>query len=126
MAKVRTLEETRDAGTAQAAGQTLTVAAWLDHWLEHIAARRVRPRTLESYRTCVRLHLLPGIGHHRLDRLQPEHLERLYGTLGERLSSTTVLRVHRVLSRALKVAMQRGKVGRNVATLVDARRSAGP
>ena len=120
VAKVRALEEKRDAGTAQAAGQTLTVAAWLEHWLEHIAARRVRPRTLESYQASVRLHLVPGIGHHRLDRLQPEHLERLYGALGERLSSTTVLRVHRILSRALKVAMQRGKVARNVAGLVDA------
>jgi integrase len=31
-----------------------------------------------------------------------------------------VLQAHRVLSRALKVAMQRGRVARNVATLVDA------
>ncbi len=120
VAKVRALEEKRDAGTAQAAGQTLTVGAWLEHWLEHIASRRVRPRTLESYRSILRMHLVPGIGHHRLDRLQPEHLERLYGLLGEQLSSSTVLRVHRVLSRALKVAQQRGRVGRNVAVLVDA------
>jgi hypothetical protein len=31
-----------------------------------------------------------------------------------------VLEIHRILSRALKVAMQRGYVTRNVATLVDA------
>jgi integrase len=35
------------------------------------------------------------------------------------LSPSTVLRAHRVLSRALKVAMQRGKVARNVCTLLD-------
>lgn len=121
VAKVRALEAKRDAGTAEAAGRAPTVGDWLDHWLEHIAPRRVRARTLESYEALVRLHLRPGLGHHRLDRLQPEHLEQLYGSLLEDkgLSPATVLRLHRVLSRALRVAMQRGKIARNVATLVD-------
>jgi integrase len=121
VAKVRGLEAKRDAGTAEAAGRAPTVGDWLDHWLEHIAPRRVRARTLESYEALVRLHLRPGIGHHRLDRLQPEHLEQLYGSLldDKGLSPATVLRLHRVLSRALRVAMQRGKIARNVATLVD-------
>jgi integrase len=62
----------------------------------------------------------PGVGHHRLDRLQPEHLERLYAALAEKgLSPASILRAHRVLSRAVRVASQRGKVARNVATLVD-------
>lgn len=121
VAKVRALEVKRDAGTAEAAGRAPTVGDWLDHWIEHIAPRRVRARTLESYEALVRLHLRPGVGHHRLDRLQPEHLEQLYGSLLEDkgLSPATVLRLHRVLSRALRVAMQRGKIARNVATLVD-------
>ncbi len=67
-------------------------------------------------------HQLPsGIGHHRLDRLRPEHVERLYGDLQARgLSPASILQAHRVLSRALKVAMQRDKVARNVCALVDA------
>ncbi len=36
------------------------------------------------------------------------------------LAPATVLQAHRLLSRALKIAMQRGRVGRNVCTLVDA------
>ena len=102
VAKVRALEAKRDAGTAEAAGRAPTVGDWLDHWLDHIAPRRVRARTLESYEALVRLHLRPGLGHHRLDRLQPEHLEQLYGSLLEekRLSPATVLRLHRVLWRA--------------------------
>lgn len=120
VAKVRALEAKRDAGVASTAGQQPTLGDWLDHWLDNIAARRVRPRTLETYRSIVRLHLTPAIGHHRLDRLQPEHLERMHGVLLEKdLSPATVLRAHRVLARALKVAHQRGKVARNVATLVD-------
>ena len=66
---MRALETKRDAGTVEAAGKAPTVGEWLDHWLDIIAARKVRARTLESYRTTVRLHLGPGLGHHRLDRL---------------------------------------------------------
>lgn len=118
-AKIRHLEHHRANDTVSAV-RSETVAAWLDHWLTTIAPNRVRPRTLESYETIIRLHIAPYIGGQRLDRLQPEHLELLYKLLLERgLSSTTVLRVHRVISRALKVATQRGRTHRNIASLVD-------
>jgi integrase len=121
VAKVRTLEGKRDAGTAGAASKAPTVGQWLEHWLDTIAARKVRPSTLQRYRQLATHQLLPGIGHHRLDRLQPEHVEKLYADLeASGLAAATVLQAHRVLSRALKVAMQRDKVARNVCTLVDA------
>ncbi len=50
--------------------------------------------------------LSPKVGHHRLDRLQPEHVEAAWRALAdEGLSPATVLVNHRILSRALKVAM---------------------
>jgi integrase len=119
--KVRELQAKRDAGQTARAGKVPTVGEWLDYWLTHIAARRLRPLTLQSYQTTVRLHIKPAIGHHRLDRLQPEHLETFYLAMeGKGLSASSALRAHRIVSRALKVAMQRGKVARNVAALVDA------
>jgi len=119
--KVRALEGKRDAGTGGAAGKSPTVAAWLNHWLDTIAARKVRPSTLQRYRQLVTNQLAPKLGHHRLDRLQPEHVERVYAELlAAGLSPASVLQAHRVLSRALKVAMQRGRVARNVCALVDA------
>src|SRR3954453_9420668 len=50
VAKVRALEVRRDAGLVEAAGKPQTVGDWLDHWLDNIAARKVRARTLESCR----------------------------------------------------------------------------
>ncbi len=60
VAKVRALDAKRDAGMVEAAGEAPTVGDWLEHWLENIAARKVRARTLESYRSTIRLHLRPG------------------------------------------------------------------
>src|SRR3954451_22662304 len=119
VAKVRELERKRDSGTVGETS-TPTVAWWLEHWLTTIAPRRVRQRTLESYESVVRRHLIPGIGRHRLDRLRPEHLDQLYtALLDDGYSTASVLRHHRILSRALTVAVQRGHVPRNVAALVD-------
>jgi integrase len=119
--KVRELEEQRDAGIVLNSGRTMTVEQWLNHWLTAIAVRRLRPKTYENYSCNVRRHIVRLLGHHRLDRLQPEHLEAAWGQLSaEGLSSATVLLNHRILSRALTVALQRGRVARNVATLIDA------
>jgi hypothetical protein len=46
--------------------------------------------------------------------------------LEQGLSSSTVLKVHRILSRAPKIAVRRNKVTRNVATLIDAPVAADP
>lgn len=120
--KVRELERSRDSGHLAKPAAGLTVAQWMEIWLTTIAPRRVRQSTLEStYAPKVRNRIIPGLGKHRLDRLTPEHVERFYTRLeAERLAPATVLQIHRILSRALKVATQRGYVGRNVATLVDA------
>ncbi len=119
--KVRALERKRGERSGGEAGRSATVGARLEHWLDTIAAPKVRPSTLTRYRQLVAHQLAPKVGHHRLDRLQPEHIERMYvDLLAAGLSPATVLQAHRVLSRSLKVATQRGRVARNVCTLVDA------
>jgi integrase len=120
-AKVRALEKKRDAGSITTVGKVPTVGEWLTYWLENIAEPKVRPSTLQGYHSKVTMHLIPGLGEHRLDRLQPEHLEKFYAACARKgLSPATVLQMHRILSRSLKVATQRERVARNVATLVDA------
>ena len=62
---------------------------------------------MDSYQSQITNHLVRHLGHHRLDRLQPEHIERAYAALeAEGLSASSVLLNHRILSRSLKVAMQ--------------------
>lgn len=75
---------------------------------------------MTRYRLAIRSHLAPKLAHHRVDRLQPEHLEVAYLELvAGGLAASTVLYAHRVLSQALSVAVRRGTLARNVASLVD-------
>ncbi|WP_420123764.1 tyrosine-type recombinase/integrase [Nakamurella sp.] len=116
--KVRDLERARDQGQVRRPGQRWTVAAWLDHWLENIARPNLRATSYSAYQVAVRRHLIPEIGKHRLDRLEPEHLERLYRKIvadGGRPGRAH--QVHRTIRTALGEAHRRGHVARNVAAL---------
>ncbi|GGR78469.1 site-specific integrase [Micromonospora fulviviridis] len=119
-AKVRELERKRDAASVTSPGKVPTVGEWLTYWLENVAERKVRASTWQGYQSKITQHLVPGLGSHRLDRLQPEHVEKFYRACSATLSPSTVLQIHRILSRALKVAVQRERVARNVCALVDA------
>lgn len=125
-AKVKELEKLRASNKVSKAGRPPTVEQWLTMWLETACARKVAdgsmaPRTLDDYWSKCRLYVFPGIGKHRVDKLAPDHLDAMYlGMLKRDLSSGTVLKTHRIISRALKVAMQREIIHRNVATLIDA------
>jgi site-specific recombinase XerD len=124
--KVRELERQRDSGHVSKAGRAPTVAEWMAEFLDVICERlvlseKMAPRTLTDYRSKASNWIVPLLGKHRLDRLAPEHLDAAYTTmLEEGLSPSSVLKVHRILSRALTIAVRRGRVSRNVATLIDA------
>jgi integrase len=121
--KVRDLERERDAGTVRKPGQRWTVETWLTHWVDNIAAPVVRENTIAGYRVAVRKHLIPGVGGHRIDRLEPEHLERLYARMMANGSApATAHQAHRTIRTALNEAVRRGHLTRNPATLAKAPR----
>jgi integrase len=119
--KVQDLEAKRDANKVDRPGRAPIVEAWMRTYLDDIAARDLEPNTLQSYWSDTRNWIIPYLGKHRLDRLQPEHLDKLYSRMyAEGKAASHVLKVHRILSRALEIAVRREKVGRNVAKLIDA------
>jgi integrase len=108
----------------QAAGVTIapeqyTVAEFLDRWLRELICHR-RPRTQESYEGMIRLHIVPYVGTHKLQKLLPEHVQAMMNALtASSLGPRTVEYACLVLSRALNQAVKWGYVTRNVARLAE-------
>ncbi len=98
----------------------LTVAQWLDRWLEFIAPQKLRPETLKSYALQIRVHLKPTLGHIRLADLQRAHVREWHVNLAKRgLKPATVQRIHGVLSGSLQDALEDNLVMRNVARGIE-------
>jgi Phage integrase, N-terminal SAM-like domain len=120
--KVRKLERERDEDKVRKPGQTWTVKQWLIYWLETIIAPPViTENAFIAYEVAARVHLIPGIGAHKLDKLEPEHLKLLYRKMTRAGAKPgRVHQVHRTIRAALNEAMRRKKITENPALLARA------
>lgn len=101
-------------------GPQQKVGQFLTHWVENVHKQSVRSRTYERYEEIVRLHLVPEIGHHQIQKLTPQHLQALYKKkLDDGLSTTTVISFHNVLHKALETAVRWNLIARNPCDLVS-------
>jgi integrase len=110
---------------APVAPAKLTVDAYLGEWLDQVAARRVRPSTLVSYRHCVDRYIVPSLGRKRLEKLSAREVRLFLSELIDQgTGARTVQLVHATLRVALEDATREEIVSRNVARLVRAPRPA--
>lgn len=112
--KLRELRKDIDAGNITTAPST-TVAAWLKRWITDVRGPHVRPKTKSWYEQAIRVHIVPQIGGHRIDRLTPEHVRNMVAAIQESASTASAKQAHTTLRTALKDAMDEGLVTRNVA-----------
>lgn len=103
-------------GNGHVVAKSATVTEWFDRWMASDIEKSKARNTVIAYRQWLDLHIKPHVGHHRLDRLRPEHVTALHDALWDKgLSDATVHGVHAVLRRGLRMAMRAGLVARNVA-----------
>lgn len=103
--------------------ERMTVALYLQRWLDDVAPSTVKPTTLDGYRWMVNRYWIDSIGHIRLSRLRPEHVQRVMRSMEQRsLSPRTIRQARAILRRALGQAERWGLVTQNAAALTDAPR----
>jgi integrase len=99
----------------------------LERWLPS-RKPALRPSTYDRSLGNIRLHIAPALGHVRLQQLTVDHLDQFYASQlseGNRsgvragLSPKSVRYLHTILHRALRDAMRKNLVVRNVADAAD-------
>lgn len=95
----------------------ITLAAYLAAWIESYKAN-IAPSTENGYRVNVR-HISGILGAKKLQKVNAVDIESMYAELSEKLSGTSLLYVHRVLSRALKQAVRQRLINSNPCAFVD-------
>lgn len=96
-----------------------SLACYLEHHLNSIEPT-LHPNTFWHYSQVVEDHIAPIIGSRRLKNLKPKHIQELYSIkLNNGLSPGTIHGIHRILSRALTIAVRRGFIEKNPAKFVS-------
>ena len=96
-----------------AVGGGATVATYLLTWLNTTGTSTLRPRSLERYRGIVERHVLPSVGHVRLERFSEQHVADLHGLWSQTVGQATVRYHHSVLRAAFREAVSRRLIDRN-------------
>ena len=100
------------------AGQ-ITVEKWLTYWLDTIAAPRLKPRTLATYRSTIKHQLIPHLGSKKLGKLTPTDIRRMVTQVTDKHSTRTAQAAYSVLAKALGDAVKDGKISTNPCDRMD-------
>lgn len=116
---------------------SITLAKWAAHWLEKIAPKDIKPRTLAGYKTVIDGYIIPLLGKKMLGKLSAQDVRRLHDAMASTpkdpklrdgrelpegtvmLSSTYALLAHNTLSVMLGAAMREGKIPANPCDMVS-------
>ncbi len=126
---------------------TMTVRQYMEYWLREVAEPKIRRTTFATYEGDVRLHIVPGLGRHKLKALNSRHVRTFITGLRTKcqccaqgkdagrikprccakspaeccqdaLSISSIQHVLRVLRAALQDAVDEELISRNVARTV--------
>ena len=103
----------------------MTLAQWLERWLDEFAAPRLRGSTMSGYRMYAEQYIKPRLGNKKMNSITQADIQRMYTRLkkegrvrehpehGRALSSGTVRRIHTMLHRAMADAVRAHIIPRN-------------
>ena len=106
-------------------GYNLTLAQWLDKWLDEYKTYTIRESTLQGYRRMVKNYITPHLGDKKLGSVTTADLQKLYNWLrkcgrvnehyekGDALSDSMVRSIHMLLHQAMDAAVQQRLVVKN-------------
>jgi len=103
--------------------ERLTVAEFLDRWLEQVIKPHRRPRTYSSYADTVRLYLKPRLGQHHLAKLTAPQVQTMINAMAATGSTRIAQYARGVLQQALNRAVKWDLLPRNVVQATDRPRS---
>lgn len=90
----------------------MTVGEWLEVWATEYLGE-VKPFTVASYKTQIRVHIAPALGRKKLQALTAPEIQHFYNSLSKGdppLSPKSIKNIHGVLHRALSQAVDLGYI----------------
>jgi len=90
----------------------LTFSEWLDTWMKEYKKNGVRPATYTSYHHNIEAHIRPALGNMELQKIRPEHIQKLLNDMSAGigkdapLAPWTVLKVKNIISGAMEQAIR--------------------
>ena len=96
-------------------GEKITLQVFSEKWMKEYCLNNLSPTTYHSYQQYLDQKILPALGHLKLTKIQPMHLQSFYNNLLEGgvrkdgkeggYSTSTIKKCHAILSSILNIAV---------------------
>lgn len=96
----------------------MTLGKWVSRWID-LRAAALAPRTIESYRELLRLHIAPTIGDRKLSRLKPKHISAMLADLLAAGHGRTAQLCYTLLRASLRAAVRSSRLDVNPCDQVE-------
>lgn len=91
-----------------------TLDAWMTYWMENELLGSVKVSSYQTYLRQINRHLRPALGHYFLSQLTPGIVyDFIEGRRAEGLADTTIRGIYRLLSAAMRFALDEGVIRKN-------------
>lgn len=97
-------------------GDKICYKDYVDLWLKDYAIKQLQQTTIERCESSLNKIVIPAIGHLKLSKIQPLHIQKLYDDIAKTgynsngkikmYSSNTIKRIHQIISSTLSTAVQ--------------------
>lgn len=87
------------------APEKLTIEGFIPDWENKYATSQLSESTIAFYLGHINNHIIPNLGHMRLDQLKPMHVVNFMDSLKDKLSPRTIQDVHRILRNVMSRAV---------------------
>lgn len=97
-------------------GEKMVYKDYIDLWLKDYAYKQLEQTSIERCESSLNNLILPELGHLKLAKIQPLHIQEFYNTLAQKgytvngrhkeYKANTIKRVHQIISSTLNTAVQ--------------------
>ena len=104
---------------------SMTLAEWLEKWLNEYKVNTIRESTLERYRTDLTNHVIPRLGYKKISFITTNDIQKMYVDIkengrihnrnekGTALSDSVVRSIHMMLHQAFEDAVKERLISKN-------------
>ncbi|MDA9470595.1 tyrosine-type recombinase/integrase [Enterococcus sp. 5H] len=92
---------------------------WTNYWLELYVRPNVKQSTFSSYKNKMNVHVIPIIGHLKLESIRKKNIEEILKTMAKTLQPSSIRTVFSVLQKCFNQAVEHNFLFVNVCTDVE-------
>ncbi|MDO4924845.1 MAG: tyrosine-type recombinase/integrase [Turicibacter sp.] len=96
-----------------------TLEQYIEYWFENVASLNLRHNTLKVYRSIMKNHIYPDLGHLKFEKITPVIIQNFITKKAKECGNTTIAHVRKVLNGTFELAVKQRLIKQNPLDFIE-------